>query len=95
MNMRLAELLRRPGLDPVTLVALGRVLSDVTRVRVLLALSAGERCVGELTDQLSIPQPTLSHHLGILRGLRAVRARRAGKQIFYSLRDADGGPTGP
>src|SRR3954464_8458 len=67
--------------------ALARVLCDVTRLRLLLALAQGERCVGDLTELLGQPQPTTSHHLALLRGAGLVRARRQGKQICYSLSD--------
>ena len=43
-------------------------------------------CVGDVVDLLGgVSQPTVSHHLSILRAARLVHTRREGKQIFYSL----------
>lgn len=66
-------------------VSLFRLLSDKTRLNVLLALARGERNVTSLCEQLSLPQPTVSHHLGLLRGNSIISNRRKGKQVFYSL----------
>ena len=62
-----------------------RVLGDPTRLRLLGMLQGGESNVTSLCEQLSLPQPTVSHHLGLLRQAKLVRNRRSGKQVFYSL----------
>jgi ArsR family transcriptional regulator len=62
-----------------------QVLADGTRLRLLLALSGGERNVTDLIARLHLPQPTVSHHLGILRMNGVVQARRDGKRVFYRL----------
>ncbi len=64
-----------------------RMLGDVTRVRILDALSRGERCVQDIARTLSLTESAVSHQLRLLRGLRLVRPRRAGRQVFYSLDD--------
>lgn len=70
------------------LAQLFRVLGDQTRLRVLMALrQAGEMNVTQLHRKLRAPQPTVSHHLGILRMSGLVDNRRDGKQIFYSAND--------
>src|SRR5689334_11689142 len=66
-------------------LALFRVLSDETRLRILLALAGGELDVTTLRTTLGLPQPTVSHHLAALRLLRLVASRRAGKRIYYRL----------
>jgi predicted transcriptional regulator len=71
------------NLEP--LVSLFRLLSDKTRLQILLILSHGERNVGSLCDQLRLPQPTVSHHLGLLRSKNLIMNRRNGKQVFYAL----------
>lgn len=74
--------------DPETvgaLAALMRLLGDTTRVRILGLLQGGERNVSELCDDLDLAQPTVSHHLGLLRTAGFLSARRAGKQVYYSL----------
>jgi len=62
-----------------------RVLSDQTRLRLLLALQDGEHCVSELCRSLRLRQPTVSHHLGLLRIHGLVRNRRQGKLVFYAV----------
>ena len=62
-----------------------RVLGDATRLRILQALRKGELNVSQLCRLLRLPQPTVSHHLGILRMGQMVSSRRSGKEIFYSL----------
>lgn len=62
------------------------VLSDETRLRLMVMLrERGEVHVSELCKILRLPQPTVSHHLGLLRVHGLVRNRRAGKQVFYSI----------
>lgn len=71
------------------LARLFRMLSDPTRLRILLLLAEGERNVSELCRKLGSPQPTVSHHLGLLRMGELVNTRRNGKEIFYSLRNIE------
>ena len=67
------------------LAGLFRLLSDRTRLHLLMLLSDGERNVTSLCDTLQLPQPTVSHHLGLLRMSNVIANRRDGKQVFYSL----------
>ena len=78
------------------LSSLFRLLSDKTRLSILMRLSDGERNLlmllsdGErnvttLCEELALPQPTVSHHLGLLRMNNVVGNRRHGKQVFYAL----------
>jgi DNA-binding transcriptional ArsR family regulator len=71
--------------DLEPLVGLFRLLSDKTRVRILLLLSEGERNVSSLCRELGLPQPTVSHHLGLLRSRNLITNRRSGKQVFYGF----------
>lgn len=64
-----------------------RVLGDPTRVRLLDALSHGELCVCDLANLLGLSESATSHQLRLLRTLRLVRARRAGRMVFYALDD--------
>jgi len=64
-----------------------RNLGEPTRLRLLMELQKGERNVTQLCKKLKAPQPTVSHHLGILRVGGLVANRRSGKEIFYSLSD--------
>src|SRR5437762_4007172 len=79
------------GMEQLT--SLFRLLSDKTRLNILLLLSDGERNVTSLCEQLGLPQPTVSHHLGLLRMSNVIGNRRNGKQVFYSLNGrVDTGP---
>jgi DNA-binding transcriptional ArsR family regulator len=64
-----------------------KVLSDPTRLRILLLLKEGEHNVTEISEQLGMEQSAVSHQLKLLRDSRVVKARREGKTIFYTLDD--------
>ena len=59
-----------------------KLLANEDRLLLLCQLSQGEKCVGELEEQLGIRQPTLSQQLGVLRGEGVVDSRRQGKNIY-------------
>jgi len=61
------------------------VLSDETRIKLLLVLKDGESHVTDLCKKLKLPQPTVSHHLALLRVHGLVLNRRSGKSVFYSI----------
>jgi DNA-binding transcriptional ArsR family regulator len=63
------------------------VLGDPTRVRILDALGGGELCVYDIASRVGISESAVSHQLRLLRGMRLVRPRRAGRQVFYTLDD--------
>src|SRR5580704_12096592 len=71
--------------DLEQLASLFRLLSDKTRLNILLSLAKGERNVTTLCKELELPQPTVSHHLGLLRVNNLIANRRKGKQVFYAL----------
>ena len=64
-----------------------RVLGDPTRVRMLDALSAGELCVCDIASLVGISESAVSHQLRLLRGMRLVRPRRAGRLVYYAVDD--------
>ena len=81
-----------------TIVRVMRLLSDPTRLKLLALLEDGERNVSELCEALDAPQPTVSHHLSLMRSASMVTNRRSGKQVYYQLNrdtitrlDGDGG----
>lgn len=77
-------------LDAESVTALAetfRMLGDVTRVRILDALSRAELCVQDLARRVDLTESAVSHQLRLLRGMRLVRPRRAGRQVFYTLDD--------
>src|SRR3954465_9901381 len=64
-------------------------IAEPQRREILVLLRAGERPVTELAQELGITQPGASKHLRVLREVRLVRVRGAGKQRLYGL-DARG-----
>lgn len=63
-----------------------KALGDETRQRILeMLLEKGEMCVSDLVDAFHVSQPTISHHLTLLKNAGLVINRRDGKQIFYSI----------
>jgi ArsR family transcriptional regulator, lead/cadmium/zinc/bismuth-responsive transcriptional repressor len=64
-----------------------RVLGDLTRVRILDALSRSELCVCDIARLLGLSESAVSHQLRLLRGMRLVRPRREGRMMFYTLDD--------
>ena len=73
--------------DVDDLTEIFRVLGDPTRVRILDVLSRSEVCVQDLANALRLSESAVSHQLRLLRGARIVRARRAGRNVFYALDD--------
>jgi ubiquinone/menaquinone biosynthesis C-methylase UbiE len=71
-----------------------RLLSDATRLRLLLLLESFELTVAELTELTGLAQSRVSTHLGKLREMDLVRDKRVGSSAFYSanLQSASAGP---
>ncbi len=65
-----------------------KALADETRQCILTLLQAGEMSVSELNEHFTTTQPTLSHHLAILRRAQLVTVRREGRQMFYRANQA-------
>jgi DNA-binding transcriptional ArsR family regulator len=64
-----------------------RILGDPTRIRILDALSGGELCVCDIASLAVISESAVSHQLRLLRSMRLVKTRRAGRLVFYALDD--------
>jgi len=62
-----------------------KAMGDPTRLRILRHLIGGEKNVSNLTDDLRVDQPAISHHLAILRHAGLVIERREGKHVFYEI----------
>jgi ArsR family transcriptional regulator, arsenate/arsenite/antimonite-responsive transcriptional repressor len=63
-----------------------KALADPTRVAIVSRLASGEQCcVCDLTDAFELSQPTVSHHLRILREAGLVEAERRGTFAYYWL----------
>ncbi len=61
------------------------VFSDVTRLKILSALSVDELCVSDVATILALNQTTVSHQLKLLRDAGMVSTRRCGKVIYYRI----------
>jgi DNA-binding transcriptional ArsR family regulator len=62
-------------------------LADPKRIMLLYALAEGRRNVGELAEELGLPQPTTSRHLKVLRERGLVLTERDGPAVYYALAD--------
>ena len=62
-----------------------KALADDTRQQILVMLQTGEKCVSDIVDAFDMSQPTISHHLSILKRLHLVTSRKEGKLVFYAL----------
>jgi DNA-binding transcriptional ArsR family regulator len=63
-------------------------VGDSNRMKILLLLSKREMCVCELESAFELPQPTVSHHLGVLEQADLLRRSRKGKFVFYEVVDS-------
>jgi DNA-binding transcriptional ArsR family regulator len=62
-----------------------KALCDGTRQKIMEMLREQEMCVGDIADAFRLSQPTISHHLNILKSANVVKSRKEGKQVYYSL----------
>jgi ArsR family transcriptional regulator, arsenate/arsenite/antimonite-responsive transcriptional repressor len=68
-----------------TTVTFVKAIADETRQQIMRLCCCTEISVGDIVDALQVSQPTVSHHLAILKTAGLVKTRRDGKQIFYTL----------
>jgi ArsR family transcriptional regulator len=68
--------------DPVLFA---KAIADGTRQEIMRILCCNWLSVNEVVAKLDISQPTVSHHLAILRDAGLVNVREEGKQTFYTL----------
>lgn len=69
------------------LADLFKTFGDSTRIKILWALDVSELCVCDISAVLNMTQSATSHQLRILKQANLVTSRKAGKQVFYSLKD--------
>jgi ArsR family transcriptional regulator, arsenate/arsenite/antimonite-responsive transcriptional repressor len=74
--------------EAVVQARLLKALADPTRLRILSLLSRyeGEVCVFEIVESFTLEQPTISHHLRILRDAGLVDCRKKGLWAYYYVR---------
>ena len=66
-------------------VLFAKAIADETRQKIMNIVCCGSLSVNEIVEKLDVSQPTVSHHLAILREAGLVSVREEGKQTFYSL----------
>ena len=69
-------------LDPVLFA---KAIADQTRQKIMKLTCCRWRTVTEIVEQLNVTQPTVSHHLAILREAGLVHFKEDGKQTYYQL----------
>jgi len=70
-------------------------LGDPTRLRILRLLAQAPLNVSELVSLVGVAQPSVSHHLGKLRGMGFIREERQAGFSYYSLSVPDSDPRWP
>jgi ArsR family transcriptional regulator len=68
--------------DPVLFA---KAISDDTRQKIMSECCCCWLSVNEIVEKMEVSQPTVSHHLAILREAGLVNVREEGKQTFYTL----------
>ena len=72
--------------DATAVAARFKALADPTRVEIVRRLACcDECCVCDLNDSFDLSQPTISHHLRVLRDAGLVEATRRGTWAYYRL----------
>jgi ArsR family transcriptional regulator, lead/cadmium/zinc/bismuth-responsive transcriptional repressor len=74
-------------LKAIKLAELFSALSDASRIRIIAQLMDGEMSVRTLADGLGMTESAVSHQLRGLRQMHLVRARKSGRQVFYTIDD--------
>ena len=68
--------------DPVLFA---KAISDDTRQKIMSECCCCTLSVSDIVEKIGLSQPTISHHLAILRDAGLVTIREEGKQTFYTL----------
>ena len=66
-------------------VEFAKALADETRQKIMAMCCCQMVSVGDIADALDVAQPTVSHHLKILKNAGLVRSERRGKQVLYTI----------
>lgn len=69
------------------LANLFKILGDPTRTKILYCLAEKELNVTDITKCLNMTKSAISHQLRVLRQAKLVKAKKEGKEVFYSLDD--------
>lgn len=66
-------------------VEFAKALADETRQKIMALCCCQWVSVNDLVDKLDVAQPTVSHHLKILKTAGLVKSERKGKQVMYTI----------
>ncbi|SRR5208282_5158837 len=72
---------------PEIMLQFCKAMADESRLKVIGLLSADERSVQELASRLNLKEPTVSHHLAVLKQLDLVKLRADGNFHWYRLNE--------
>lgn len=86
-SLRQVQLKLLPMVKAQQMAELFGVLADPNRLRLLSALANQELCVCDLAAAAKMSESAVSHQLRLLRTMRLVSYRRAGRNVYYSLAD--------
>lgn len=64
-----------------------KVISEPSRLKIILALEGGELCVEHITEAVGGNQSAVSHQLKILKDNKIIKGRRQGQKMLYSVSD--------
>ncbi|MDE6597846.1 MAG: metalloregulator ArsR/SmtB family transcription factor [Clostridia bacterium] len=64
-----------------------KVISEPSRLKILLVLAGGELCVEHITQAVGGNQSAVSHQLKILKDNKIIKCRRSGKNVLYAVAD--------
>ena len=67
-----------------------KALCDENRIKILKLLQSGEKCACRLNEEISVTQPTMSHHMKVLCDSGIVVGRKEGKWMHYSADGTEG-----
>ncbi len=69
----------------INTVEFAKALADETRQKIMAICCCELVSVNDIVEKLNVAQPTVSHHLKILKNAGLVRSERRGKQILYTI----------
>ena len=84
----IGEFMEHNTLEFQKLASLFKVFGDDTRVKILIALSDGDKCVNEIVSAINVSQSAVSHQLKLLKDSKLVKSQKEGRVITYSLADS-------
>ena len=65
-----------------------KILGDENRLKIIVYLLQGEKCVGDIQEAVQLSQSATSHQLRILRDANILKCKKVGNVIYYSIIDS-------